>query len=508
MFAFTSATTPRQSLPCTAKQLNGHQRRELALSVMTRRQRITQLAAEHSVSRGFCYRQLAKAQEALDDAFIPAQPDQKVLFYLPITPAWIKQFILAQVLIGHSSDRAVLELSQILLDYHNLSLGTIHNILAQAAQRAEAINRNEDLSGIRVAAFDEIYQARHPTLAGVDLKSTYCFLLSSEEVCDQTAWGVRLLELSEQRGLKLDYSIADGGRALRAAQAQVWPDVPCHGDVFHPLREMEDVAGFCKRRAEAAWGVVEALRRRMDRLQRDGRRGLKGERIRVGRELGAAEKEWRRAQSLHEDLAVLSRWMRRDVLGRTGDDEPTRRELFEFVVSELRQRETLCPHRLAPLRRGLVEQTQPLLAFAQVLQREWLQIARELAVPQHLVQATAALASLDVEQSLYWQRRAVLAGKLGQRFGELEAAVKRTLAGVPRASSLVENLNSRLRCYFFLWRRVTRPYLELLRFYLNHRRFARSRVPQRVGQSPYQLLSGSDHPHWLEMLGYPVLHRN
>jgi hypothetical protein len=508
MLASTIAQTPTQSLPCAARQLDGHQRRELALAVMGRRQRITRLAAQQGVSRGFCYRQAGKAQAALDDAFIPVQPDQQVLFYLPVTPAWIKQFVLAQVLIGHSSDRAVLELSRILLDYHNLSLGTIHNILAQTAQRAEAINRDEDLSGIRVAAFDEIYQARHPTLAGMDLKSTYCFLLSSEEVCDQTTWGVRLLELSEQRGLKLDYSIADGGRALRAAQAQVWPEVPCHGDVFHPLREMEDVAGFCKHRAEAALAALLTLRRRMERLGRDGRRSLNGERIRTRLKLSAAEKELRRAQSLHEDLAVLSQWMRRDVLGRTGDDEPTRRELFEFVVSELRQREMLCPHRLTPLRRGLQEQTQPLLAFAQVLQREWSQIARELAVPPHLVRATAALASLDVNQSLYWQRRALLAGKLGHRFGEVEAAVKRTLAGVPRASSLVENLNSRLRCYFFLWRRVSRPYLELLRFYFNHRRFARSRCSQRVGQSPYQLLSGSDHPHWLEMLGYPLLHRN
>src|SRR5919106_666496 len=105
-----------------------------------------------------------------------------------------------------------------------------------------------------------------------------------------------------------------------------------------------------------------------ERLQRDGRRSLNGERIRTGLKLDAAEKELRRAQALHEDLAVLSQWMRRDVLGRTGDDESTRRELFEFVISELRHREGLCPHRLTPLRKGLEDQMQSLLAFAQVLQ--------------------------------------------------------------------------------------------------------------------------------------------
>ena len=73
---------------------------------------------------------------------------------------------------------------------------------------------------------------------------------------------------------------------------------------------------------------------------------------------------------------------------------------------------------------------------------------------------------------------------------------------VVRASSLVENLNSRLRKYLFLRREVSQGDLELLRFYLNHRRFERSAREERVGKSPAELLSGEDHPHWLEMLGY------
>ena len=41
---------------------------------------------------------------------------------------------------------------------------------------------------------------------------------------------------------------------------------------------------------------------------------------------------------------------------------------------------------------------------------------------------------------------------------------------VVRASSLVENLNSRLRAYFFLRRQLGKDYLTLLQFFLNHRR--------------------------------------
>ncbi len=62
-----------------------------------------------------------------------------------------------------------------------------------------------------------------------------------------------------------------------------------------------------------------------------------------------------------------------------------------------------------------------------------------------------------------------------------------TVAGTPqnlmlsRSSSLVENLNSRLRTYFTLRRHLGGSYLDLLRFFLNHRRFLRSRRAERQG---------------------------
>jgi hypothetical protein len=77
----------------------------------------------------------------------------------------------------------------------------------------------------------------------------------------------------------------------------------------------------------------------------------------------------------------------------------------------------------------------------------------------------------------------------------------------PRASSIVENLNSRLRTYFFLRRHIGNGYLDLLRFFLNHRRYLRSERPERVGKSPAELLTGEAHPHWIEMLGYKCFHR-
>jgi hypothetical protein len=73
---------------------------------------------------------------------------------------------------------------------------------------------------------------------------------------------------------------------------------------------------------------------------------------------------------------------------------------------------------------------------------------------------------------------------------------------------VIENLNSRLRAYFFLRRHLGPDYLALLQFFLNHRRFLRSERPERVGKSPAELLAGEAHPHWLEMLGYTRFSRS
>jgi hypothetical protein len=77
----------------------------------------------------------------------------------------------------------------------------------------------------------------------------------------------------------------------------------------------------------------------------------------------------------------------------------------------------------------------------------------------------------------------------------------------PRASSLVENRNSRLRNYFFLRRQLGRQYLDLLKFFLNHRTFMRGEYPERVGKSPTELMTGQKHPYWLELLGFERFQR-
>jgi hypothetical protein len=180
------------------------ERRNLSVQAIRQTESVTRLARQHQVSRKFVYQQRAKATAAIDQAFEPAVPkDKKVLFHLPITKAWIHQFVLSSILIGHSSFRGVLDILDAMFDYHDMSLGTVHNIVQQAVVSARRVNDSQDLSAICWGDHDEIYQAGKPVLVGMDHISTYCYLLAVEDSCDETTWGVHLLDLSD-RGLDLE----------------------------------------------------------------------------------------------------------------------------------------------------------------------------------------------------------------------------------------------------------------------------------------------------------------
>jgi hypothetical protein len=136
-----------------------------------------------------------------------------------------------------------------------------------------------------------------------------------------------------------------------------------------------------------------------------------------------------------------------------------------------------------------------------VLDKKLADIAQTLEISQSLVRAACMLHRLPNTSTVYWQGWNRLRAEMGAKFRAVFQAVSRTMARTPRSSSLVENLNSRLRNYFTLRRHLGNPYLDLLRFFLNHRRYMRSQLAERIGKSPWELMTGESHPHWLTLLG-------
>jgi hypothetical protein len=468
-------------------------RKVLAIQALAGSETVSDLASRHGVSRKFVYQQAHKARTALDEAFSPTVREDEVLFELAVTGAWLRQVIVGLTLICRSSYRGVVEFLRDLLGLP-VSLGHVHDVLQAATRQASVVNGEPDLSGIRVGLHDEIFQGGTPVLAGVDARSTYCYLLVAEQRRDADTWGVHLLDAAE-RGLRPDYTIADAGRGLRAGQQAAWGDTPCHGDVFHIQRRCEGLANTLLRLTAGATSRRKTLQAGIGRaVQRDPDHELVVQ-------LEQARHTEARASCLARDVRTLVQWMRHDVLALTGPDLATRRELFDFIVTELTAREPEDPRRIRPVRVALQNQRDDLLAFAGVLDVELAAIAHAYAVPEPLVREACMLHRLPTTSPTYWQSWSELRARMGGKFHVLFDAVRRAMTDTPRSSSLVENLNSRLRTYFTLRRHLGGSYLDLLRFFLNHRRFLRSRHAERQGKSPRELMTGQGHPHWLTLLG-------
>ncbi len=150
-----------------AARLPGSNRKDLAIQALARSETVSDLAAQHGVSRKFIYQQTCKARTALDDAFSLAVPDSAVLFELAVTKAWLRQVIVGLTLICRSSYRGVVEFLRDLLGVL-VSVGCVHDVLQAATRQAGVINHDQDLSSIRVGLHDEIFQGATPVLAGVD----------------------------------------------------------------------------------------------------------------------------------------------------------------------------------------------------------------------------------------------------------------------------------------------------------------------------------------------------
>jgi hypothetical protein len=488
----------QQAIPngCTAKLLPPSQRLYLGLHALAGTCSATDLAEDFGVSRKFVHQQRCHAAAGLQQAFDPAPQNAHVLFHLPVSKAWIRQLILALVLVGHCPLRAVVEILRDLFDY-SISVGTVFNVLREALPAAQQHNDAQDLSSVRVGLHDEIFQAGRPVLVGIDAPSHYCYLLSPQEHRDQDTWALCLMELRE-RGFVPQYVVADAAHALRAAQQEVLPEVPCRSDLFHALQEFHSVVGRLECRAYQAMTTCVELELKKARSQR--RKGRAD--VSCAQLLRNALPRQEDAIRLADDVALLARWLRFDVLALAGPDHAQRRALYDFILAELESRVPQARRDLGRLTTYLRRQRDNLLAFAGQLDRDFATLAARFEIAPSLVRELFEVQTLPADSERRWRLDGSLRSRLGGRYFALAQALGHVRRQTVRASSLVENFNGRLRSYFFLRRTVGGAYLDLLRFTFNHRRFARSEHPEHVGKSPAELLSGRPHGHWLEMLGF------
>jgi hypothetical protein len=420
----------------------------------------------------------------------------KVIFTISITKEHIEQVVLSLALECHASERNIIDFLATVFDY-SMCVGTVHNILMRATEKALEMNTKEIVTGIKKVAHDEIFQANKAILAGVDLVSYYCYFLQQGPGRDGTTWGIHLLDLKE-KGLSPEYVIADGGTGLRSGQSQAWPEVPCYADVFHALRDVNKLITFIENRVLSSFHDVEKLKKKVKRAIKKDQLDLD-----LLKQLEQDEQKLEKAMSVVDTLEILYKWLCEDVLASIGDSFEERKVLFLWIIQELEKLEarTFTAH-IQKVRIKLLNQHNDLILFVKEVDQKLEAIASSLKINLSIVHQVYEVQKLSEENLFRVHQENELRSMLGNIYYCVEKSIKSIIKGTFRASSAIENYNSRLRPYFFLRKDFKQGSLDLLRFFLNHKKFMRSAYSDRVRKSPAELLYQCSLPHWLEMLGF------
>jgi len=448
-------------------------------------------ARDNDVSRKFVRVQRDMARRiAAEDALRRGEAKTVV-----VDDAFMERFVVAAALVCNCPFRGIMELCEAMFG-HAPSLGTVHNICKKAIDRAREGNSRETFESVRHAAIDEIFQNSTPVFAGVDLASRYVFLLSAEQDRSGASWWCALEQCRERR-LTPRSVVGDGGLGLRKGMAECFPDVPCDNDVFHALKDVTRTLGYLEKTTLKSMGTVERLL-----SAREKRVGLRKNGF--NRQIGDARQREGELLRCHSTLETIFEFLREDVLDFNEVSFEDRRGLFDWLMEELAAVENAYKQ-VSQLRNKLEKQAETLLAVFRRLDGAVVQLAAKHGMD--VGDARMMVNRFNGHRDDFRTEMAMV--RIGEKYGD-----ERTQACLDdlyelmresfRASSAVENLNSILRTYFQQRREIGNDYLELLRFYLNHRVIDRSRVKEREGKSPYELMTGKGHAHWLDMLGFPL----
>jgi hypothetical protein len=415
-----------------------------------------------------------------------------------INKNFIEKVVICLVMLCHSSCRGVQEFVKTVFDYE-ISLDRISKIINGASERAEKFNKSQNLNHIKEGALDEIFSGSIPVLVGVDLRSTYTFLLSEEGGRKGIDWGIALLEKQESQNLELELAVMDQGLGMCLGVKEIYGKAKLQGDLFHIIREVYQVIIRLENKAYKGIDKVNKIEDKyiQSLLDGDGRK--------YGRKYSCYQQEMKQAISLYEDMNILKEWFKEslDIFAWSYEE---RVWTYNYVLEQMKERIN-CDNKIKTLVKHLEKNMEKLLCFARILQERLVKFKEESCYDLTLdnLRDLYRQLTLDEYSCRYW----ILEGKLLSKFGEelknIQAQVKEIINTTFRASSIVEDINSLIRPYFFLRKCIGRSnFLQLLQFFFNTRTYKRSKFKERVGKSPLELLTGEKHQHWLQLLGCQI----
>ena len=470
---------------------------------------VAQLSRQYNVHRRVVYAIRASAFACLAKAFSTPKASTTV----NVTAGHVARCVIVLYMVGRCSIWSIVGMLPILLPgVKGCGFGTVQRLLVEAALKAQLFNSRMDLGGVKAIALDEMFSQGDPVLATIDLDTSLIVQLERRDQRTTEDWR-QVLTSCKHQGLNPDVAVRDGGAAIAAGLAAVFPDVEQRDDNLHAQMGVTKVMRKVENRAYTLISRIDKTKRHLAKAEDQANsRPLRVAKLKA--DLLKATKHCDRLMTEHEELTRLWHRLRAalelvDVANnKLRDSREMQQELGAVATtlsSSKRGDSRKAGHYIKRRLKGLTSHADSVHAELEPLAEEFGQEAVVSAmVVLHLTERMKRWRTSSAKRERLAQLKAALAAlKATGRDDEVPAAVHPVFYRRHRASSAIESMNAALRPHLIIRKRVTDGFLHLFQAYSNLRvrRWGRFK-----STSAWGLLMGQPAGDWLTHLGYPPAH--
>jgi len=463
---------------------------------------ISGLAREYQVSREFLYSLLATFKEEIGNLFFPsAKPEL-------ISKEEAEAYILAQRFEGKSSIDAI----STLMKRFNIpfsSIGYISQCLSYAGKSLPNVleNKGEEVQFIAFAD-DEIFSKSTPILITVEPISSAILRIELVDHRSADEWSNHYQDILEN-----DFSprllTSDGGTALGAARAKIFPESPWQLDSFHAIAHR--LGDWVRRLEKSAYAAIEISDKRANTLASAKTGTVIDKRL---NRCFAADEAANQAIDLYDSFSYLYQYIIQQLNVFDPEGEPRlQNQVKENIELALELIEYL-NHKsinkmVVSIKTALtdiltyfsdvdvaLENCQKLTSDQDALRALYLawQWNKAVTKSKHTSRKHKA-----IEQRDFYLELAELFVNDKEKYTELKAGVFDELDQIIQASSMVECINSILRPFLNTSKnQITQAFLNTFMFYHNHRRY---HAGKRKNKTPMEILMDEEQTEdWVVLL--------
>ncbi len=379
------------------------------------------------------------------------------------------------------------------VDLYTEQIGRIINLYCM-----EAIPINEELDRkcmpyIKTLGADEIFISRTPIFTAVDLASTYVMLISPQHDRTAETWELAFSILRDY-GLSPTSVISDACGSLLSAITNCFGEEATQMDVFHHIKDLREEYFQVRRKLEKPMTEAKEIEERAEH------HSLQTKTLQHYVEL--TDVVIPKNQKLIDEMNLLFVWVA-EILAFPGYSLEDSIELTNWCLDCMLEVIKDFPK----MRREIHRSKDRLKVTFEYLNRYFKGLKAESeahGIEYELLERAYFLRRYDTSSKVYSDEYVHLHEAFGhneERFAEALSIVEELCRTTKRASSLVENVNSRIRVFLNDKRGMSDNHSQLIRLYMNCRKYPKSRIMDRRGKSPVEILLHTDEHDFYELLG-------